>query len=147
MPRLLAARSFPLRQSSADGVLKLKSDLRPSLHAEHLAKDSLGPHGQRLFGGQAKGLASLQGTTTAASGSVSAVSLASEEAKGGLAHLVGEMDAELRVELNARLRGLTADLKGEIMSAGALKVVWSSRGRGCGGAPGGGRSLGGLYRG
>lgn len=72
-----------------------------------------------------KGVPSLQGTTTAASNrSASAsVSVASmEDSRGGLAHLVGEMDAELRVEINSRLRVLTADLKGEIMSEVATRL-------------------------
>lgn len=72
-----------------------------------------------------KGVPSIQGTTTAASNrSASAsVSVASmEDSRGGLAHLVGEMDAELRVEINSRLRLLTADLKGEIMSEVATRL-------------------------
>lgn len=71
--------------------------------------------------------ASVQGTTTAASNrsasaSVSVASL-EESRQGGLAHLVGEMDAELRVELNSRLRLLTVDLKGEIMSEVAARLA------------------------
>lgn len=71
-----------------------------------------------------KGVPSIQGTTTAPSRSASAsVSVASLEDTGGLAHLVGEMDAELRVEINSRLRLLSADLKGEIMSEVASRLA------------------------
>jgi len=40
-----------------------------------------------------------------------------------LARLVGEMDAELRVELSSRMRLLTAELRGEIFSEVAVKVA------------------------
>lgn len=72
-----------------------------------------------------KGVSSLPGATTTASRSASAsVSVVSmEDSRSGLAHLVGEMDAELRVELNSRLRVLTADLKGEIMSEVAARLA------------------------
>lgn len=69
-----------------------------------------------------QGAASTAAVSEAASATASVAS--AEDARGqGLAHLVGEMDAELRVELNSRLRLLTADLKGEIMSDVAARIA------------------------
>ncbi|CAJ1353003.1 unnamed protein product [Effrenium voratum] len=116
-------QALELRLAAA-ALEKISAQATSANKAQEQLELRLGRLEAALAGQVSKPLSQGVATTASQRSASASVSVASlEDSRSGLAHLVGEMDAELRVELNSRLRLLTADLKGEIMADVAARVA------------------------
>ncbi|CAJ1412658.1 unnamed protein product, partial [Effrenium voratum] len=116
-------QALELRLAAA-ALEKISAQATSANKAQEQLELRLGRLEAALAGQVSKPLSQGVATTASQRSASASVSVASlEDSRSGLAHLVGEMDAELRVELNSRLRLLTADLKGEIMAEPRLQCL------------------------